>query len=866
MRNQLSRTTQHRGLLAGVAVCLTLIVSGSAAQARPTGRADLRVVAATADAAAAAGGSVYVRVKVRNAGSGRAPASKLRLSLGAAALKRLTPIRALARSRSVTVLAYGSLPASAQEGAQLRVTACADAQRRIKESNERNNCRTSKPLVVTAPTTQALVAALVAAHQLSRGKAALYTLLGAVGDPKLPARFRAPGDGTDEHAAIADVAAELGSLPASDRARLAPYFIPPRGRNRVKTHKARAAAVDCTGRAGPTTWLPVPAAGGRVIVWYPQAGNFGYFSPSEGEAAAKRIAAAVDTAWPKLTSAFQVPKSDADVPCINHGSGSYDIEVVQLFGGKLGETLPYGIFAHPFDPASVTSLCTNTPSFIELTPDAPRFAVAHELMHAIQFSYKYQSCVGTQNAWWDEGEANWAGDYVYPSDQFEHKYDAAFTQPDKPLWTDDYDAWPFWYFLTKTKAVSTLNNVFAALKTKTSRAAVDSAIGGYAAQFPEFVRRLWNKEPVGSSGFPAAAAFSAWDGVPESPPVVADTAFPLNGLAQRSTTLHVLAPGAGNFFAPNAGSDGGHYVATTLGPQAASFQHVTFPDPNLRQIVFTNGMFGRPGQRVDAWMRLADGSWKVADWSADKTTLCRDKADEDVQELYIVSENVAVSGDGIPAGNMLHVLEGNNTCGFPQRYDGTWTRVYTDTTRGTWKETITGSASFLRNSVFPPEADAFSSVPYQLLSGTVSWEVTGEQITDGGCSSTFSGSGSMAATDQTSTGGATELDLEKVTGHAGAPDPEPEPYYYAIRVSDDPQQTPEYTVHFVCPQSDESGTEPLRLPYEDVGWPNPLTPDTPQSEVEKSATPDTLAGHRGRFDTGDPNLFVDDTWSFTSAG
>jgi hypothetical protein len=328
----------------------------------------------------------------------------------------------------------------------------------------------------------------------------------------------------------------------------------------------------------------------------------------------------------------------------------------------------------------------------------------------------------------------------------------------------------------------------------------------------------------------------------------------------------VLAPGAGNFFAPNAGSDGGHYVATTLGPQAASFQHVTFPDPNLRQIVFTNGMFGRPGQRVDAWMRLADGSWKVADWSADKTTLCRDKADEDVQELYIVSENVAVSGDGIPAGNMLHVLEGNNTCGFPQRYDGTWTRVYTDTTRGTWKETITGSASFLRNSVFPPEADAFSSVPYQLLSGTVSWEVTGEQITDGGCSSTFSGSGSMAATDQTSTGGATELDLEKVTGHAGAPDPEPEPYYYAIRVSDDPQQTPEYTVHFVCPQSDESGTEPLRLPYEDVGWPNPLTPDTPQSEVEKSATPDTLAGHRGRFDTGDPNLFVDDTWSFTSAG
>ena len=865
MRTQQSPTRQRCALLSGAVLCLTLLGSGSAAQARAAGRPDLRVVAATADAAAATGGRVYVQVKVRNAGPGRASASKLQLSLGTAKLKRLTPIRALARGRSVKVLAYGALPASAQEGAQLRVTTCADAGHRIKESNERNNCRTSKPLVVTAPTTQALVAALVAAHQLSRGKAALYTLLGAVGDPKLPARYRAPGDGTDEHAAIGDVAAELQSLPARDRAQLAPYFIPPRGRNKIKTRKARAAAVDCTGRAGPTTWLPVSAAGGQVTVWYPQGGDFGHFSAAEGEAAAHRFAAAVNTAWPKLTSAFQVPKPDADVPCINHGSGSYDIEVVQLFGGKLGVTLPYGIFAQPFDPSTVTSLCTNTPSFIELTPSAPEFAVAHELMHAIQFSYEYQSCVGTQNTWWDEGQANWAGDYVYPDDQYEHKYDDAFTHPDKPLWTDDYDAWPFWYFLTKTTSVSTLNNVFAALRTSTSRAAVDSAIGGYATKFPEFVRRLWNKEPVGSSGFPAADAFSKWDGVPESPPVVADTVFPLNNLPQRAVTLKVLAPGTGNFFAPDAGSDGGHYVATSLGPQAASFQHVTFPDANLRQIVFTNGMAGITGQRVDAWMRLADGSWKVADWSADKTTLCRDKADEDVQELYIVSENVAVSGDGIPAGGMVHVLEGNNTCGFPQRYDGTWTRTYTDTSRGTWKETLTGSASFLRNPVFPPEADAFSSVPYQLLSGTVAWEVTGEQ-SFGSCSNSFTGSGSVAIVEPPSSGSGTELDLEKVTGHAGAPDPEPEPYYYAIRVNGQ-QETPSYTVHQVCPPNPETtGAEQLRLPYEDIGWANPLTADTPQSEVEKSATADTLAGHRARFDPNDPSLFVEDTWSFTSAG
>ena len=114
MRTQQSPTRQRCALLSGAVLCLTLLGSGSAAQARAAGRPDLRVVAATADAAAATGGRVYVQVKVRNAGPGRASASKLQLSLGTAKLKRLTPIRALARGRSVKVLAYGALPASAR--------------------------------------------------------------------------------------------------------------------------------------------------------------------------------------------------------------------------------------------------------------------------------------------------------------------------------------------------------------------------------------------------------------------------------------------------------------------------------------------------------------------------------------------------------------------------------------------------------------------------------------------------------------------------------------------------------------------------------------------------------------------------------
>jgi hypothetical protein len=91
-------------------------------------------------------------------------------------------------------------------------------------------------------------------------------------------------------------------------------------------------------------------------------------------------------------------------------------------------------------------------------------------------------------------------------------------------------------------------------------------------------------------------------------------------------------------------------------------------------------MAGKPGQHVDAWLKLADGTWKTEDWSTGEHRLCRDKPSENVTELFLVSSNVAASGDGFTATTLEHELEGRDHCPAPPYWNGTYsgtTRIFT---------------------------------------------------------------------------------------------------------------------------------------------------------------------------------------------
>jgi hypothetical protein len=195
--------------------------------------------------------------------------------------------------------------------------------------------------------------------------------------------------------------------------------------------------------------------------------------------------------------------------------------------------------------------------------------------------------------------------------------------------------------------------------------------------------------------------------------------------------------------------------------------------------------------------------------------------------------------------------------GFPARFTGTWTRVYNDAAgRPGMVETINGTATFVRNPLIPPEAEATIAIPYDIQSSAITWTVTGSH-TDASCTTTFSGAGTDTATPNTFVD--TGMTLQDVRGNPAAPVPEPMPYYYSLRASSDPSNAPLFTITRTGGAGCTDSQEPIIVDYLELGVRADLSSGTPLDEVEKSGDITLLAGHRAHTNSG---LVADDTWSF----
>jgi hypothetical protein len=227
--------------------------------------------------------------------------------------------------------------------------------------------------------------------------------------------------------------------------------------------------------------------------------------------------------------------------------------------------------------------------------------------------------------------------------------------------------------------------------------------------------------------------------------------------------------------------------------------------------------------------------------------------DTDVVQLSHVSKR----GKGI--GGTVNVIVDKL---FPRRFDGTWTELRTNpSVRPGWLETLHGTASYVLDPT--PSAVCMSScVPYKLQSSSVDWEVSGSDNPSGECTNTYQGSGTTQAVDNSSA--TSQLTVEDVTSNAGAPNPEPQPYYYSIQARGDPENPPKYyVIHSPagCP-----------IDYQEVISPNYLTigsagnffPGMPADQIQKSANSLQLSGHH--VGTDEFGFTVDDTWSFTGSG
>jgi hypothetical protein len=751
------------------------------------------------------------------------------------------------------VVVVGRVPATVGLDELRTLLVCVDPAGAI---GGKRGCRRAARIATSGTSTEERLAGARRAGRLSKARAILFGVLALRGGKRgVPAELAGGLAGpSGEEAAITAAAGALHGLPAGIRRQVLPFFVPPRGQGsawapapKKKSHakrghaRAAAATLDCRGYAKLDVgyysgnlypWRGVPTSDHKAVVWYQVNAENGQVA-AQDQATARRYAKELPKIWTKLTKEFGAPLSDGNEPCYHGPDGRYDVyvdsavvEIESRFArGVLALTIPY--------PANGTGTsCSHRPTWIAIRNNLSNWALAHEFMHALQFSHRTAACDGPI-AWWTEGGATWAGDFVYPDDNTEQRDwpDLVKGPLAQQLTSTAYEAWPFWMMLQRTQDTGVLRSIFASMATKPPIAAVNAAIpGGYATQIPRFFLHAFNQSPVGDAGFALPASFVAWDDFTQTPDVPASASMSLGALPADTLALSLQR------------ADG--FPALSVG----AYHHVPIPDPLVREIRFTNDLAGKPGAHVDAMLHLADGSWKLADWTSSKeVTLCRDRPGQDVRDMVIVSTNTGTA----PLGAFTHTLRVAPTCPFPKRFDGTWTRIYTWPSRGSWTETIHGTATYVRNPLFPPEVDATSQVPYDLQNGSVTWTVSGTQDTGIMCLNTFSGTGTDTPT-------IADLGLENVSGRPYAPHPEPKPFYYSIRADSDHVTAPEYDVtdcHGV------TAKEGIVLPYLDIGHVGPFTPTTLQDEVLKSEDPRLLEGHRVQLDPT-MTFTIDDSWSF----
>ena len=129
--------------------------------------------------------------------------------------------------------------------------------------------------------------------------------------------------------------------------------------------------------------------------------------------------------WPKLAILMHLdPPSDKGP---HHFVGPDGSETVWWDGGD-GRLDIYLIVPPPNTGGAATVAyrpgCDLRPSFVPVDPEMEEDvllpALAHEFFHTFQFA----TDVGKQCAewkWWSEATANWALDFVYPENNWEHK-------------------------------------------------------------------------------------------------------------------------------------------------------------------------------------------------------------------------------------------------------------------------------------------------------------------------------------------------------------------------------------------------------------------------------------------------------------
>jgi hypothetical protein len=481
-------------------------------------------------------------------------------------------------------------------------------------------------------------------ESLARGEidaetALVYQVYALFADPRLPATYQGDDRAGLDHGILRAVAAQFPTLSSETLDILSPFFMPPAYQgswhDQYETQPLHVASqpqtpAACDGEPGAyfvkEGWRCLGAGNGKVKVWWRAA------MPG-AEQKAGVIASAIDNdVWPKLTDLMgREPLND---------KGPHDF--VNLDGEKTGwaDGGDGRLDIYLVDPpvrASATTInyppgCDQRPSFIVISPSIPTkdlpSVVAHEFMHAIQFSYDLaKECY--EYEWLHEATAQWAMDHVYPDDNVEQgSWAKAFFRfsVDSPLESGfGYEAYPFFLYLARTHRPQLIKNILELTTQFDSLEAIERALadlGGLQEVWPRFALTNWNQLPVDN--------YQRWDKLTEG----AVTVGTANGNDPNRVERVNLS-----------GKEEGEYKLEMDVPHLATkYYHFSFEGPDTRSVAFHNAFnffHGlEPAVKVQALVKLAGQEWVVEDWTElDSKAYCRDLRSERLEELVIIISN-----------------------------------------------------------------------------------------------------------------------------------------------------------------------------------------------------------------------------------
>lgn len=547
----------------------------------------------------------------------------------------------------------------------IMLAACSDTQPPVTPPTP------PSPPVSGAPSSFGLIDAALNAGTIDAETALTYKVFASFKDSRLPSAYQGDDSGLFETDALQTLSERFDTLSSAVQVTLAPFLMRPSDQGSWANPVAGGSAPRLTARSRPgcdglsSDWAALPTYNFKANVWYR--------STVSGELAkAQVVVEAIDKEiWPALIGrlGMQEPLSDtSSAPC-NGGDGRLDVYIVPRASFK-GLTTP--------EPAKDQDSYAY-PTYImldsNLSYDTLKAVTAHEIMHAIQFSFDTASTHRSYN-WLDEATATWAIDYVYLKQiQEEHSKADCFTNAPQ-LSLDDgslghcsrssnvnryYGAYLFFQFLANSAGAGVVKASIEATTTfVTGLEAVNASIpGGFEQQWPQFAVRLYNDDPINKQ----ADSFKSWDDLPEVPRV-STIDGDLNGAPEKEDTLK-------------------DQVVANLSSRYYLF---AFTDPNARALMFHNTFYKnhKNGEKVfvQALWKPANLPWVEEIGNADWTNkewigFCRDGKFERLEQLVVIVSSAKWQDpeNPIKADNAPSLKRNNLGC---WGYQGTSTRVTKD--------------------------------------------------------------------------------------------------------------------------------------------------------------------------------------------